>query len=192
MVINLLVDNWLGALNVSVMVMLIIMMTIVVLVVRSDSVVHWGLVVSGLVMSGRFVRSSLSICVMVGCRVVRLVVVGRDAILHLAAHENFGEGEADRVAILIEVLVLPLGLSVHDLVVDVLAIDDQIVLDVEDEVPWVSKGLGHLTEFVKIRADGRLALFELVGDVVNDVTEVLDGVQHRVERSMLKLVLNAA
>ena len=105
-------------------------------------------------------------------------MVGRDTVLHLATHENFGEGEADRVAILIEVLVLPLGLSVHDLVVDVLTIDDQVMLDVEDEVPWVSEGLRHLTEFVKICADGRLALFELVGDIVDDVTEVLDSVKH--------------
>lgn len=64
MVFNLLVDDWLGALDVSVMIMLTIMMTFIVFVVRSDSVVYWGLVVSGLVMSGRFV-SGLSVCVMV-------------------------------------------------------------------------------------------------------------------------------
>ena len=105
-------------------------------------------------------------------------MVGRDLVLHLSAHEDFGESKADRVAILIEVLVVPLGQSVHDLVMDVLAIHDQVVLNVEDEVPWVGEGLGHLTEFVKVCTDGCLALCKLVGDVVNDVTEVLDRVEH--------------
>ena len=106
------------------------------------------------------------------------VVMKWDIVLHLSAHEDFGEGKSKRVAILIEVLVLPLGLSIHDLVVDVLAIDDEVVLDVEDEVPWVCEGLGHLTEFVKVSADGRLALFKFIGDVVDDVTEVLNSVKH--------------
>lgn len=61
---------------------------------------------------------------------------------------------------------------------DILPIDDQVVLDMEDEVPRVGEGLGHLTQFVKVSADGCLALFKLVSDVVDDVTEVLDRVQH--------------
>ena len=108
-------------------------------------------------------------------------VVVRNLVLHLAAKEDLGEGEADGVTILIEVLVLPLGLSVHDLVMDVLTVNDQVMLNMEDEVPWVSEGLGHLAELVKIGADGGLALFELVGDIVNDVTKILNSVKHRVE-----------
>ena len=108
-------------------------------------------------------------------------VVTRDLVLHLAAKEDLGEGEADGVTILIEVLVLPLGLSVHDLVMDILTVNDQVMLNMEDEVPWVSEGLGHLAELVKIGADGGLALFELVGDIVNDVTKILNSVKHRVE-----------
>ena len=115
-----------------------------------------------------------------------------DAVLHLAAKEDLGEGKTERVAVLVEVLVLPLGLSIHDLVVDILTIDNQVVLNMEDEVPWVSESLRHLAELVKISADGGLALLELVSDIVDDVTEILDSVKHRVEGSMLKLVLDTA
>ena len=77
-------DNWLGALDVLVMGMLVIMSVVfwclvksglvmsgsIVSVVRSDSVVHWGLLVHwGLVMS------SLSICVMMSCWFVGRIMV---------------------------------------------------------------------------------------------------------------------
>jgi hypothetical protein len=103
-------------------------------------------------------------------------VVSRDVVLHLATEEDLREAKTDRMAELIEVLVVPLSLSVRDLVVNILAIDDKIVLNVEDEVPRVREGLGHLAELVKIGADGSLALFELVGDIMEDMTEVFDGV----------------
>ena len=45
---------------------------------------------------------------------------------------------------LVEVLVFPLGGGVHDFMMDVLTIYDQIVLDVEDEVPRIGEGFGHL------------------------------------------------
>ena len=70
----------------------------------------------------------------------RKVVTG-DVVLHLSAKEDLGESETDGVTELIEVLVLPLGLSIHDLVVDVLSVHDKIVLNVEDEVPRVSECL---------------------------------------------------
>jgi hypothetical protein len=104
-------------------------------------------------------------------------VVGRDAILHLAAQEDLGESKTDGVTVLIEVLVVPLSLSIHDLVVDVLTVDNEVVLDVEDEVPRVGEGLGHLAELVEVGADGGLALLELVGDIMDHVTEILDSVE---------------
>jgi len=94
------------------------------------------------------------------------------------------------VAEFVEVLVLPLSLSISDLVVDILAVHDKIVLDVEDEVPGISEGFGQLAKLVKIGADGSLALLELVGDVTDDVTHVLNSVKDRVELSMLELVNN--
>lgn len=114
----------------------------------------------------------------------------RDLVLHLSTKEDLGKGETDGVTILIEVLVLPLSLSVHDLVVHILAVHDQVVLDVEDEVPGVCECLRHLTELVEVSADGGLALFELVGDIMDDVTEVLNSMKHGVERAVLELILN--
>ena len=141
---------------------------VLLIVVMNSGVVDWGVVSRGVV----------------GKRVLG------DTVLHLSAKEDLGEGETDGVSELIEVLVLPLGLSIHDLVVNILAVDNKIVLNVEDEVPRISEGLGHLSELVKICADGGLALLELVGDIMDDVTEVLDSVQHGVESAMLKLVDN--
>ena len=142
---------------------------VLLIVVMNSGVVDWGVVSRGVV----------------GERVLR------DTVLHLSTKEDLGEGETDGVSELIEVLVLPLGLSIHDLVVNILAVDNKIVLNVEDEVPRISEGLGHLSELVKIGADGGLALLELVGDVVNDVTEVLNSMEHRVEGTVLELVDNA-
>ena len=142
---------------------------VLLIVVMNSGVVDWGVVSRGVV----------------GERVLG------DTVLHLSAKEDLGEGETDGVSELIEVLVLPLGLSIHDLVVNILAVDNKIVLNVEDEVPRISEGLGHLSELVKIGADGGLALLELVGDVVNDVTEVLNSMEHRVEGAVLELVDNA-
>ena len=115
-----------------------------------------------------------------------------DAVLHLTTKEDLGESETDGVTELIEVLVLPLSLSVHDLVVHILAVHDEIVLDVEDEVPRISESLGHLSELVKISANGSLALLELVSNVVNNMAEVFDGVQDRVEAGVLDLVNDTA
>ena len=119
-------------------------------------------------------------------------IVRWDIILHLATEEDLGEGKTNRVTKFIEVLVLPLSLSIHDLVVDILAVNDQVVLNVEDEVPRVGESLGHLAELVKISSDSGFAFLELVSNIVNDVTQVLNRVQHRVERSMLELVNNTA
>ena len=121
-----------------------------------------------------------------------MVSVVRDAVLQLSTDEDLGESKADRVTILVEVLVLPLGLSVHHLMVDILAVHDQVVLDVVDEVPRIGESLGHFTELVQVCTNGSLALLELISDVVNDVTEVFDSVKHSVECAVLKLFFNAS
>ena len=81
----------------------------------------------------------------------------------------------------IEVLILPLSLSIHDLMVHILAIDDQIMLNMVNEVPRVREGLGHLTELVEVCANCSLALFELIGDIVNDVTQALNALEDLIE-----------
>ena len=107
--------------------------------------------------------------------------VMRDLVLHLSTEEDLGEGETDGVTVLIEVLVLPLSLGVHNFVMNILSVHDEVVLNMEDEVPGVCESLGHLTELVEIGADSSLALFELVSNIVNDVTEVLNSMEHSIE-----------
>ena len=121
-----------------------------------------------------------------------MVSVVRDAVLQLSSDEDLGESKADRVTILVEVLVLPLGLSVHHLMVDILAVHDQVVFNVVDEVPRIGESLRHFAELVQVCTNGSLALLELISDVVNDVTEVFDSVQHSVECTVLKLFFNAS
>ena len=154
------------------------------------------------ILLGRLVVSlSSSSLVEMTCTVVTVSVVGisvmvimsgevvvRNSVLHLAAEEDLGKSKTNGVAELVEVLVVPLGLSISELVVDILAVDDKIVLDVEDEVPRVGESLGHLAEFVEISANGGFALFELVSDIVNDVTEILNSMKNRVESGVLELI----
>ena len=154
------------------------------------------------ILLGRLVVSlSSSSLVEMTCTVVTVSVVGisvmvimsgevvvRNSVLHLAAEEDLGKTKTNGVAELVEVLVVPLGLSISELVVDILAVDDKIVLDVEDEVPRVGESLGHLAEFVEISANGGFALFELVSDIVNDVTEILNSMKNRVESGVLELI----
>lgn len=85
-------------------------------------------------------------------------------------------------------LVLPLSLSIHDLVMDILAVHNKIFLDVEDEVPRITEGMGHLAKLVKISTFGGFALFKLVGDIGDNVTQFLSAFQDGVEVSVLELV----
>ena len=119
-------------------------------------------------------------------------VVERNVILHLTAKGNLGKSKTDGVTELVEVLVLPLCLSISDLVMDILSVHDKIVLDVEDEVPGISEGFGQVAKLVKISADSSLALLELVGDVADNVTQILNSVKDRVELSVLELVNNTS
>ena len=45
------------------------------------------------------------------------------------------------MAELVVMLVAPLGHGIHELMIDILSIDDEVVVNVEDEVPWVGEGL---------------------------------------------------
>ena len=39
------------------------------------------------------------------------------------------------------VLVSPLCHGIHEFMVHILSIDDEVMVDVEDEIPWVGEGL---------------------------------------------------
>ena len=61
--------------------------------------------------------------------------------VHLLSKEDLRKGKTKRMSKLIVVLVFPLCHGIHELVIDILSIDDEVVVDVEDEVPWVSESL---------------------------------------------------
>ena len=77
-----------------------------------------------------------------------------DSVCHLATEEDFGESKTNGVTEFVEVLVLPLSLSIHDFVVIILSIDNKVVLNVENEIPRIGESLGHLAELVK--KDGKM------------------------------------
>ena len=64
-----------------------------------------------------------------------------DSIGHLLSKEDLRESETDGVSEFIIVLVLPLCHSIHQFVVHILSVHNQVVVDMEDEVPRVSEGL---------------------------------------------------
>ena len=159
---------------------------VTVVVVEGRGVV----VASGLVDGVSVVAGAVGEAVLGSAITVSGQVVTRDVVLHLTTKEDLGESKTDGVTELIEVLVLPLGLSIHDFVVHILSIDNKIVLNMEDEVPRVSESLGHLAELVEISADSSLALFELISDIVKDMSEILNTVKNGVKGSVLELVNN--
>ena len=61
--------------------------------------------------------------------------------VHLLSKEDLRKGKTKRMSKLIVVLVFPLCHCIHELVIDILSIDDEVVVNVEDEVPWVSESL---------------------------------------------------
>ena len=61
--------------------------------------------------------------------------------VHLLSKEDLRKGKTKRMSKLIVVLVFPLCHGIHELMIDILSIDDEVVVNVEDEVPWVSESL---------------------------------------------------
>jgi hypothetical protein len=60
----------------------------------------------------------------------------------------------------------------------------------EDEVPGVCEVLCHLSELVQVGTDSSFAFLELVGNIVENMSEVLNTVEYRVEGSVLELIDN--
>jgi len=173
--------------------LIVVRLLVVSVVLMMDSLVVLRLVVE-VFMNGLVADRQTNVLVVgIGTVVVFLFVMNRkvvsgDFVLHLATKSDLGESKTDGVAELVEVLVLPLCLSIHDLVVDILAVQDKVMLDVENEVPGIGEGCRHLAELIKIRADGSLALFELVSDIVDNMSHFFDAMKDGVEVSVLKLV----
>ena len=75
------------------------------------------------------------------------LVVKRDSI-HLLSKENLGKCKTKGVSEFIIMLVLPLGHSIHKFVVYILSIYNKIMINMENEIPWVCEGFGHGFEFI--------------------------------------------
>jgi len=95
------------------------------------------------------------------------------------------------VAKFVVVLLVPLVLPVHDFVVDVLAVDDQVVIDVVDEVPRVSELLRHSLQLFQVCARRRFTRSQLVSNVSHNVTKLLNSVQNAVELFGFELIDDA-
>ena len=90
------------------------------------------------------VAITVTVAVSVSMTIMRRKMFERNLILHLTTEEDLGQRKTNGVTELIEVLIVPLCLSISDLVVDILAINNEVVFDMENEVPGVSECLGHL------------------------------------------------
>ena len=130
-----------------VFVMVVIMMEVVVLSVVWCIWMHNSLGVLGLLFLLSWLWSSLFL-ILLGWLLGLLSILGvhvsfiveRNSI-HLLTKEDLGEGKTKGVSKLVVVLVFPLSHGVHHLVVDILSIHDEVMVNVEDEVPWVGESL---------------------------------------------------
>ena len=134
-------------------IVVLVMVRLIVPVVVLEAV-HVGVVVGRAVVRVRIV---CIVCVMevsvvgwrdMGVVRVRMASVDWDAILHLLSEEDLRESETNTVAEFIVMLVFPLRHGVHEFMVDVLAVDDEVMVDMEYEIPGVSKGFAHGSQLV--------------------------------------------
>ena len=79
---------------------------------------------------------------------VHVALVEKRDSIHLLSKENLGKCKTKGVSEFIVMLVFPLGHSIHKFVVYILSIYNKIVINMEDEIPWVSEGLGHGFKFI--------------------------------------------
>ena len=99
---------------------------------------------------------------------VHIAFVEKRDSIHLLSKENLGKCKTKGVSEFIVMLVFPLGHSIHKFVVYILSIYNKIVINMEDEIPWVSEGLGHRFEFIEISSDCSFALFKLASNIIDD------------------------
>ena len=99
---------------------------------------------------------------------VHIAFVEKRDSIHLLSKENLGKCKTKGVSEFIVMLVFPLGHSIHKFVVYILSIYNKIVINMEDEIPWVCEGLGHRFEFIEISSDCSFALFKLASNIIDD------------------------
>ena len=99
---------------------------------------------------------------------VHVALVEKRDSIHLLSKENLGKCKTKGVSEFIVMLVFPLGHSIHKFVVYILSIYNKIMINMEDEIPWVSEGLGHRFEFIEISSNCSFALLKLASNIIDD------------------------
>ena len=99
---------------------------------------------------------------------VHVALVEKRDSIHLLSKENLGKCKTKGVSEFIVMLVFPLGHSIHKFVVYILSVYNKIVINMEDEIPWVSEGLGHRFEFIEISSNCSFALLKLASNIIDD------------------------
>ena len=99
---------------------------------------------------------------------VHVALVEKRDSIHLLSKENLGKCKTKGVSEFIVMLVFPLGHSIHKFMVYILSIYNKIVINMEDEIPWVSEGLGHRFEFIEISSNRSFALLKLARNIIDN------------------------
>ena len=99
---------------------------------------------------------------------VHVALVEKRDSIHLLSKENLGKCKTKGVSEFIVMLVFPLGHSIHKFVVYILSIYNKIVINMEDEIPWVCEGLGHRFEFIEISSNRSFALLKLARNIIDN------------------------
>ena len=99
---------------------------------------------------------------------VHVALVEKRDSIHLLSKENLGKCKTKGVSEFIVMLVFPLGHSIHKFVVYILSIYNKIMINMEDEIPWVSEGLGHRFEFIEISSNCSFALLKLASNIIDN------------------------
>ena len=99
---------------------------------------------------------------------VHVALVEKRDSIHLLSKENLGKCKTKGVSEFIVMLVFPLGHSIHKFVVYILSIYNKIMINMEDEIPWVSEGLGHRFEFIEISSNRSFALLKLARNIIDN------------------------
>ena len=137
----------------------------------------------------------LCFCWLFGCCSLLSVhisfVVKRNSV-HLLSKENLGEGKTKRVSEFIVMLILPLSHSIHEFVVHILSINDEIVINMEDKVPWVSECLGHVLKFIEVSSNSCFALLEFSSNIVNDGSHVFNCMENAIESCVSEFIDNSS
>ena len=137
----------------------------------------------------------LCLCWLFGCCCllsVHISFIEERYSVHLLSEENLGESKTERVSEFIVMLIFPLGHSIHKFVVHVLSINNKVVINMEDKVPWVSECLGHVIKFIEVSSNSCFALLKFSSNIVNDGSHVFNCMENAIESCVSEFINNSS